>query len=55
MKKLFALMLALSMLLTMGVASAEAEKVTVVFWNSWTGGDGDALQALVTKFNESQD
>ncbi len=55
MKKLFALILALSMLLTMGVASAEDAKTTVVFWNSWTGGDGDALQALVTKFNESQD
>jgi len=55
MKKLFALILALSMLLTMAVAGAEGEKITVVFWNSWTGGDGDALQALVTKFNESQD
>lgn len=55
MKKLFALILALSMLLTMAVAGAEGEKTTVVFWNSWTGGDGDALQALVTKFNESQD
>ena len=54
MKKLFALILALSMLLTMAVAGAEGEKTTVVFWNSWTGGDGDALQALVTKFNESQ-
>jgi multiple sugar transport system substrate-binding protein len=26
----------------------------VVFWNSWTGGDGDTLQALVDKFNTSQ-
>ena len=49
MKKLFALILALSMLLTMAVASGEGEKTTVVFWNSWTGGDGDALQALVGK------
>ena len=55
MKKLFALILALSMLLTMAVAGAEGEKTNVVFWNSWTGGDGDALQALVTKFNKSQD
>lgn len=54
MKKLFALMLALCMLMTMAVAVGEGEKTTVVFWNSWTGGDGDALQALVTKFNESQ-
>lgn len=57
MKKLFALILSLSMLLALAIApaNAEGEKVTVVFWNSWTGGDGDALQALVTKFNESQD
>lgn len=54
MKKLFALMLALCMLMTMAVAVGEGEKTTVVFWNSWTGGDGDALQALVSRFNESQ-
>lgn len=54
MKKLVSLLLAIMMLATMGLASAEGEKTTVVFWNSWTGGDGDALQALVTKFNESQ-
>jgi len=55
MKKMFALILALCMVLSLvTVVSAESEKTTVVFWNSWTGGDGDALQALVTKFNESQ-
>ena len=54
MKKLLSLVLAMMMLATMGLACAEGEKTTVVFWNSWTGGDGDALQALVTKFNESQ-
>ena len=54
MKKLLSLVLAVMMLATMGLACAEGEKTTVVFWNSWTGGDGDALQALVTKFNESQ-
>ena len=54
MKKLFALILALCMILTLTAVSAESERTTVVFWNSWTGGDGDALQALVTKFNESQ-
>ena len=57
MKKFLAVMLALTMLvgLTAVGASAEGGKTTVVFWNSWTGGDGEALQALVTKFNESQD
>lgn len=54
MKKFLSLVLAVMMLATMGLACAEGEKTTVVFWNSWTGGDGDALQALVTKFNESQ-
>lgn len=54
MKKLLSLVLAVMMLATMGLACAEGGKTTVVFWNSWTGGDGDALQALVTKFNESQ-
>ena len=54
MKKFLAVMLALTMLvgLTAVGASAEGGKTTVVFWNSWTGGDGEALQALVTKFNE---
>ena len=57
MKKMLALVLALSMLMAMGLAAANAEggKTTVVFWNSWTGGDGEALQALVAKFNASQD
>lgn len=56
MKKMLALLLTLSMVLAMGLVAANAEdgKITVVFWNSWTGGDGDALQALVNKFNESQ-
>lgn len=36
-------------------ASANPNATTVVFWNSWTGGDGDTLQALVEKFNNSQD
>ena len=54
MKKLVSLLLAIMMVASMGLAFAEGEKTTVVFWNSWTGGDGDALQALVTKFNASQ-
>ncbi|MBQ8161659.1 MAG: extracellular solute-binding protein [Clostridia bacterium] len=57
MKKFLALTLCAMMLLGMCVisASAEGQKTTVVFWNSWTGGDGEALQALVNKFNASQD
>lgn len=56
MKKILSVVLALAMLLSLAMApaSAEGEKTTVVFWNSWTGGDGDALQALVDKFNASQ-
>ena len=56
MKKLLSMILVLSMLLTLVSFSAHADdKTTVVFWNSWTGGDGEALQALVDKFNASQD
>ena len=56
MKKLVALILSVAMLLSLvSVAGAEGGKTTVVFWNSWTGGDGEALQALVDKFNASQD
>ena len=50
MKKLVALILSVAMLLSLvSVAGAEGGKTTVVFWNSWTGGDGEALQALVDK------
>lgn len=56
MKKLVSMILALTMLLSMVAFGANAEgKTTVVFWNPWTGGDGEALQALVDKFNASQD
>ena len=55
MKKLLALILALVMILSLACAAgAEGGKTKVVFWNSWTGGDGEALQALVDKFNNSQ-
>lgn len=30
------------------------DATVVTFWNSWTGGDGDTLQALVNKFNTEQ-
>lgn len=62
MKKQISMLLAASMVMTMGglstVAQAEegsGDKTTVVFWNSWTGGDGETLEALVNKFNEEQD
>lgn len=58
MKKLTVWVLVLAMVLSMGCmsfASADSDKITVVFWNSWTGGDGETLQALVDKFNNSQD
>lgn len=59
MKKQICMALALSMVMTTGsaalVANAAEEKTTVVFWNSWTGGDGDTLEALVNKFNEESE
>ena len=30
-----------------------AEPVTIEFWNSWTGSDGDTLVAKVNEFNET--
>lgn len=40
---------------TVANAAADDGKTNVVFWNSWTGGDGDTLEALVNKFNEESD
>lgn len=60
MRKKIALALVASMVVSMcgtiGVQAetANGEKTTVVFWNSWTGGDGETLEALVNKFNEEQ-
>ncbi len=59
MKKRICMAMALCMALTSGGAAlavdAAEEKTTVVFWNSWTGGDGDTLEALVNKFNEESE
>lgn len=60
MKKQIAMALAASMVLTMGfstaaLADSSGGATTVVFWNSWTGGDGETLEALVNKFNSEQD
>lgn len=30
----------------------ESEPITIDFWNSWTGSDGDTLVALVNQFND---
>ncbi|MCR5370929.1 MAG: extracellular solute-binding protein [Clostridium sp.] len=57
MKKVLACILSLVLVLGMIAPAALADdgKTTVVFWNSWTGGDGDTLQALVDKFNAEND
>ena len=60
MRKQVSFALALSMVMTSGIATvanaaADDGKTNVVFWNSWTGGDGDTLEALVNKFNEESD
>ena len=60
MRKQVSFALALSMVMTSGMATvanaaADDGKTNVVFWNSWTGGDGDTLEALVNKFNEESD
>lgn len=35
-----------------GAAEAASEPITIDFWNSWTGPDGDTLVAKVNEFNE---
>lgn len=60
MRKQISFALALSMVMTSGIATvanaaADDGKTNVVFWNSWTGGDGETLEALVNKFNEESD
>ena len=34
---------------------AAAEPITIQFWNSWTGADGELLTELVDEFNETND
>ncbi len=35
--------------------AAAAEPITIQFWNSWTGADGELLTELVDEFNETND
>ena len=32
--------------------SADAEEITITFWNAWVGSDGETLTELVDQFNE---
>ncbi len=34
---------------------AAAEPITIQFWNSWTGADGELLTELIDEFNETND
>jgi multiple sugar transport system substrate-binding protein len=56
MKKIVSLVLVFAMCMSLLVFSANAESasepITITFWNSWTGSDGDQLIAMVEKFNE---
>ena len=54
MKKLFALALALIMVLSIGSALAD-DKTTVVFWYSLEGVNADTIKGIVDDFNASQD
>lgn len=36
-------------------ANSAAEPITIQFWNSWTGADGELLTELVNEFNETND
>lgn len=54
MKKIFAMMLAITMLLCC-VGGAMAEKTSIEMWTLFTGDDGTAMQGIVDTFNQSQD
>ena len=53
MKKLFAMILAIALCLTMGVAAfAEESPIEITFWHSWgNGANGEAVDQLVSDFN----
>ena len=34
---------------------ARADRVTVIYWEKWTGDEGEQMRKIVTAFNESQD
>lgn len=34
---------------------ARADRVTVVYWEKWTGAEGEAMRKIVDSFNQSQD
>lgn len=55
MKKLVSLILALALVMCLGVAFADGEKVTIQFWHSMSGGNADSIDYMVKTFNESQD
>ncbi|MBO4377616.1 MAG: ABC transporter substrate-binding protein [Clostridia bacterium] len=54
MKKLFALVIALIMVLSLGSALAD-DKTTVVFWYSLEGVNAETIKGIVDEFNASQD
>ena len=54
MKKLFSLVIALIMVLSLGSALAD-DKTTVVFWYSLEGVNAETIKGIVDEFNASQD
>jgi multiple sugar transport system substrate-binding protein len=53
MKKMLALLLVALMILgTVPAAMADSEKITLTFWNGFTGPDGEILKEIVNRFNE---
>jgi multiple sugar transport system substrate-binding protein len=60
MKKKLALLMTLAMASSVMAIPAAAEEtasdpITIEFWNSWTGSDGDTLVAKVNEFNETNE
>lgn len=55
MKKLVSLVLALMLVLSVGAAFAEDEKVTLQFWHSMSGTNAESIDYMVNAYNASQD
>ncbi len=55
MKKLLALLLCLTMVLSLGSVALAEEKTNVVFWYSLEGANAEAIKTIVDLFNNSQD
>ena len=53
LSKLFVFVLALGLVFSLGIQTVGAQEVEIEYWNLFTGGDGEFMDELVDRFNES--